>query len=235
MKVARNNIGTKRPAETNIVSPPRRGPKGRFSFHSSPALNPGFNASPEGFKKHQRISSASDSTKMQLFDEKREEVNVEASSPGSRSGPRCVTFQENHDSDGSPIQSSHRLQRPQFESPRSSVDMHINYVSPSSVNGNDYKPSPRSSLRSNRGGSRAPTRYVELDERCNSSSNTRGSFPVSNRGRGMRNVSTRGRAPKVGSMTLKGEKIEDSPMILKKIEELKNIKATSAVKTNEKS
>ena len=222
MKVVQK--GNKRPHQSNIVSPPRRGPKGRFSMHSSPALNPGFNALPDMHKKRPRLSSSLNSPKTNVFLEKREEVSVDASSPGTRSGPRCVSFQERPDDDDSPIQTSYRLQRPSFESPRSSLDMQFNYVSPDKVLMS--KQSSRLSLRSNRGGSRVSSRVVEMDDRISSSSNTRGSFPVSNRGRGMRNVSSRGRSTKANTTRNARrvvEKIEDPPMILKNIDKIKNI------------
>jgi hypothetical protein len=221
MKIVRK--GTKRPSDGKIVSPPRRGPKGRFSIHSAPALNPGFSNTSEAFKVKQRVSN--DTPKRKLFTENREEVNGEASSPGSRSGARCVSFQERLDIDDSSPQSSQRLQRPPFESPRSLHEMNVNYVSPNSLTqwvGNsetstpNYK--PRLSLRSNRGGSRASSRVVETDEKYSSSA-SRGTYPVSNRGRGSRSVSSRGRSSKVGS--LREENIDETPMIVKKIEQIK--------------
>lgn len=227
MKVVQK--GSKRTSVSNIVSPPRRGPKGRFSMQSSPALNPGFSSIPDMYKKRQRLSSAANSPKMNVFLEKREEVSAEASSPGTRSGARCVSFQERPDGDDSPIQTSHRLQRPPFESPRSNLDMHLNYVSPSSVTGKEMIPkkSPRLSLRSNRGGSRVSSRVIEMDERISSSPSVRGSFPVSNRGRGMRNISSRGRSTKMTSVRV--EKIEDPPMILKNIDRIKNISTQNTI------
>lgn len=202
--------GTKRPHESNIVSPPRRGPQDHYSMHSSPAKSPDFDPSFESFKARPRVAPGAESSKRQLFVENREEVNGEASSPGNRSGSRSVSFLGTDDADDSPIYSSYR-QRPHFESPRSEI-MYVNHVSPNSLP--EYSPS--ASLKSNRGGARAAARALDLDGRINFSIKpSRSNFPVSNRGRGMRNVSSRGRS-QVASTRMQDN--EDPPMILKNVE-----------------
>ena len=224
MKVVRK--GTKRPSESQIVSPPRRGPKGRFSMHSAPALNPGFENTPEAMIKAKQTTSLNDSSQRKVFTENREEINGETSSP-NRTGPRCVSFQERLDGDDSSIQSGQR-QRPPFESPRSHGEIQLNYVSPSSTSGNMETSTPRLSLRSNRGGSRSSSRVVEQDDRHYSGSSRNG-FPVSNRGRGTRSVSSRGRSSKSGSITL--ENSDESPMILKNLPKIPLPNAVSDEKT----
>lgn len=231
MKIVRkgssSSSSSKRPIENGkIVSPPRRNKMNRFSVHSPQALNPGFHHIPDAFNvKHRPLSSGD---KRALFTENREEVNEEASSPGNRSGPRCVSFQERMDGDDSSIQSSgHRQLRPPFESPRSQQEMHLNYVSPNSLtqwvghSGEITPPqhSPRFRLKSNRGGSRSSSqssRVVESDDKLHRGGSGSGSYPVSNRGRGTRSISSRGRSSK--SKAMRVSKTQETPMIIKKLE-----------------
>ena len=76
-----------------------------------------------------------------------------------------------------------------------------------------------------------------MDDRISSSTSTRGSFPVSNRGRGMRNVSSRGRSTRANmtrSVRRVVEKTEDPPMILKNIDKIKNITTQNIITKDEK-
>ncbi len=236
-KGSSSSSSSRRPTESGskIVSPPRRGPKGRFSVHSSPALNPGFHHIPDAFRVKQRPPSSGDVNKRPLFTENREEVNEEASSPGNRSGPRCVSFQERPEDDSS-IQSGHRQIRPPFESPRSHQEMHVNYVSPNSLtqwvghSGEVSTPqhSPRLRLKSNRGGLRlSQSRVIESEDKTN-----RGSFPVSNRGRGNRSISSRGRSSKHRAI-MRLENTQEPPMIIKKIENAEGVFGVSVTDNKE--
>jgi hypothetical protein len=194
--------GTKRPSESNVVSPSRRGPRGHLQKHSSVAITPGSDATSNVFKVKPRSLSAMESPRRSIFQEHREEVNVGSSSPGSRSGTRTVSFQD------------------QFESPRSHNEMQLNYVSPTSSDTIGMPQTPHLGLKSNRGGTRVTSRVIDMGERVSSQPNTRGGFPVSNRGRGMRNVSSRGRSPKVSSFRVQSGK--ESPMIIKNLDSPNN-------------
>mmetsp|Transcript_8931 Transcript_8931/g.11245 ORF Transcript_8931/g.11245 Transcript_8931/m.11245 type:complete len:534 (+) Transcript_8931:671-2272(+) len=200
-----------------IVSPPRRGPKGRFSMHSAPALNPGFNATtPVAQFIHggRRVtpSTASMTHKRKLFIDNREEMEDVASSPGSRSGPRCVSFQERMEGDDSSVHSIQRQHRIMFESPKPQQELSVNYVSPNTkphwLGHSDAPRTPRLSVRSNRGGGSRSKQTAFghiIDYRDGKSSPSMpqhgwSKFPVSSRGRGNRNISTRGRGRITGIM-----------------------------------
>ncbi len=193
--------GTKRPSESNVVSPSRRGPRGHLPTHSSHDANPS-----DAFRMKARTSFATESPRRSIFQEHREEVNVGSSSPGSRSGTRTVSFQDH------------------FESPKSYNELQLNYVSPTSGDTIGMPQTPHLGLKSNRGGARVTSRVIDMGERVNSQPNSLGGFPVSNRGRGMRNVSSRGRSPKASNFRMHGE---ESPMIIKNLDTLNKIHSTS--------
>jgi hypothetical protein len=193
MKAAKRK-DIKRPHEANLVSPPRRSHKRKHSSQSS-SSNHSYKEFPSkrGYKENRE----------------------EASSPGNnRSDPRGVRF----DSDNSPvIQTNYGRHRQTYESPTTNIDMQLNYVSPSSQTSSNVV-TPRLSLKSNRGGSRAFPRVANFENKVSSasSSNHRSAYPVSTRGRGNRNVSSRGRLHKGKRPAVGFEKNEDTPMILKK-------------------
>jgi len=187
--------GTKRPhEEDNVVSPPRRdhGHARQLSYDST----------------------NSPMSKRVFLTEHREEMNGDVSSPGSRSGVRSVSFQDQGELT--------------YSSPRSHAETQINYVSPASSKEAAIPPAPRLGVKSNRGGAKLTSKIINMDDQRAVSQwlpriSSRGSHPVSNRGRGAMNVSSRGRSVRgrsVKAASTRSHRVDDDPMILKKSDKL---------------